>query len=144
MRAQDDGALAGATDMRPSTSIEGCTAIESAGFPTPSTAQPTLPATSFVPLAPTRRVVVLFRRPVSDARPELPKRATIPSRVLTNPPITPFPLHRRSETERCKRNGGGNDRSICSRPTSVRRVRQIASSALLPTAFRALIPVCRD
>lgn len=32
VRAQDDGALAGATDMRPSTSIEGCTAIESTGF----------------------------------------------------------------------------------------------------------------
>lgn len=35
VRAQDDGALAGATDMRPSTSIEGCTAIESAGFSPP-------------------------------------------------------------------------------------------------------------
>ena len=85
VRAQDDGALAGATDMRPSTSIEGCTAIEFAGFPPPPSVQPTLPATSFVSLARTRRVVVLFRRPVFD--PSVPNEQRF--RVVTNPSASP-------------------------------------------------------
>lgn len=73
VRAQDDGALARATDMRPSTSIEGGGGRERGmgiqriqwpyTSPPPHPAQPTLPSfvRSFVRSFPsTRRVLVLF------------------------------------------------------------------------------------
>lgn len=69
VRAQDDGALARATDMRPSTSIEGGRergmGIQRIQWPytSPPPAQPTLPSfvRSFVRSFPsTRRVLVLF------------------------------------------------------------------------------------
>lgn len=98
VRAQDDGALARATDMRPSTSIEEGGRERGMGiqriqwpYTSPPPAQPTLPSfvRSFVRFPRPVECSSYFRRPVSEgsndsfrgiAAPILPSRSRIGTR----------------------------------------------------------------
>lgn len=92
VRAQDDGALARATDMRPSTSIEGGGGRERGmgiqriqwpyTSPPPHPAQPTLPSfvRSFVRFPRLVECSSYFRRPVSERSSDPAKESLFPSK----------------------------------------------------------------